>query len=149
MNNFTKRAHNLFIVFILLFIIACFAAGKRELDIQLQDTYIVFPAYFLSGLALLIFVFFYLLYRFLQKFLWSRYLTRAHILLTIGILSIFVIEKTFFGFMSIDSYETFGGFQKYHQQLMVVKAGGILLIVAQILFIINITAGLLTRMKQK
>ena len=147
MNNFTKRAHNLFIVFALLFLMACFAGGKRELDIQYYDTYLLFPAYYLPALALLIFLAFYLLYHFLQNFLWSRYLTRAHILLTIGILSIFVIEKTFFGFMSIDSYETFGGFQKYHQQLMVVKAGGILLIVAQLLFIVNIAAGLLTRIK--
>ncbi|TDE14629.1 hypothetical protein [Dyadobacter psychrotolerans] len=147
MNNFTKTAHNLFIVFIIIFLIASLAAGKRELDVNLHDTYLVFPAYLLLGLVIFIFVVFYLLYHFLHQFLWSKYLTRAHILLTISILSVFAIEKTFFGFMSIDSYAPYGGFQKYHQQLMIIQAGLVLLIVAQALFIINLAVGIVVRRK--
>jgi heme/copper-type cytochrome/quinol oxidase subunit 1 len=149
MTKFREQAYNLFVVFIALFLIATVFFGTKELDIQLSETYIVFPAYILLGLVVLIFSVFYLLYRVLQKYLWSRYLTWAHIFPTISILSVFSLEKTAFGFMSIDSYETYSGFQKYNQQLLMVQAGGILLCVAQLLFVVNVAGGIIKIQRRK
>jgi cytochrome c oxidase subunit 1 len=122
---------------------------SQTIDIHLHDTYyIIALSHVLWAFAFLLMVL-WILYRLTHKILYSRKLTWTHIvvsLLTVLLLCLFISNNLFDSqskrYIDLSSWTTFSDYQQTTRMLRYTVAG---LLLGQLLFIINLIAGITKR----
>ena len=134
-----KRPYHLLLITAILLFILSFWHRKDSIDIHLYDTYFVF-----SGVYYMMSFFFLLcwgIYRLTEKFLLTKYLTWFHVIITILFFTcIFTTSlslKT-----SSNSFMDMENFYRQQQQYIWI---GIVLIIAQAAFVVNLVGGAIRR----
>jgi hypothetical protein len=146
---FLQHPHNLLLLTAsALFVISFFYIGKTT-DIHLHDTKFVFPMqFFIWGLTFFL-LSVWVLYKVTNRFLFAKYMTWTHVVLTIISLTLFIIlwamEDKLLPSTNNEavSFETFQNYNKsvtkFYLPIAVVFAIG------QICYIVNLAMGLIKR----
>jgi cytochrome c oxidase subunit 1 len=129
-------------------ILSSLFASNQLVDFHLNDTYFLIEVthvfWFLAAFAL----FFWMIYFLTSKILFSKILTRTHIIITILTFIVFIVTL-YFGDNSFNSaprryydYNSWNSFYKYsnYNKAIVITIG--VLLMGQIIFLINFAGGI-------
>lgn len=145
-----SRPFQLLLAFAILLILSSFLAGRGTLDIHLSDTYYVFDGVFIIRAMAMLLLLDWLLYRFTYKFLFSRALIWVHVLITIALVIVVVVflfsegrphPRRYFDYNYTDISDVSG-----KNVINFIPGFIILLLLAQLLYIINLLLGVLRRL---
>lgn len=145
-----SRPFQLLLAFAILLILSSFLAGRGTLDIHLSDTYYVLDGVFIIRAMAMLLLLDWLLYRVTYKFLFSRALTWFHVLITIALVVIVVVflfsegrphPRRYFDYNYTDISDVSG-----KNVINFIPGFIILLLLAQLLYIINLLLGVLRRL---
>jgi cytochrome c oxidase subunit I len=141
--NFFSRPYHLLVVAGVLFLPALVFTGNRTMDIHLHDTYYIISPLFLFLSAAVILLLLWGVYRLLDRFLLSKFLTWLHTIITVFaavLLLVNVFQIYSFSNSGFSSWTSFNQIQNTNQLLVfALLVSGI----AQLLFVINIVGGIL------
>jgi heme/copper-type cytochrome/quinol oxidase subunit 1 len=153
MPKFKIRPYNLLVIGS----IAVFFAGQPQfgfpIDLFLCNTYFILEISFLTWLFIFTMLVCWVIYSFTKRFVLSGFLVWAHILLTVILSTAILMSPYFFQFSDVGvagaprryfDYGSFSNYQILGNMALVTSIMVILLLLAQLVFIFNITPGLFT-----
>jgi heme/copper-type cytochrome/quinol oxidase subunit 1 len=149
--QFRQKPYNLFLLAIGLVLIVGLVTYKSTIDIHLHDTYYILPLTILTWIPTIILLLFWLLYSVTKTYLWSKMLIWTHVLLTIIISLVIVASPYLSGYSNAGlpgaprRYYDHGELNRLHvfnNLSDIVVLAALILIAGQVLYIINLIAGL-------
>ena len=143
-----KPYHLLLLVSILLFIRALLST-KEMIDIHVHDTYIVTTFSFLYWILVLLTYFLWGIYVLTRNILFANVLTWVHVILTVGVLILFICVPLFNYKISYLDLSPWTSFNKFNSTSKILAWGAIILILVQLIFIVNIVGGMITWRKKR
>jgi cytochrome c oxidase subunit I len=148
-----QKPYNLLLLTGLIFVLASFFVlnQNNSVDIHLHDTYFVIAHAHIFWLLAILALLVWTLYLAANKFLFSKALTWAHVIVTILTLILFALTLYVGDSLSnlkprryydYSSWNSFGAYGKYTKAIGITLS---ILISGQIIFLINFIAGLFKR----
>ena len=133
---FTNRPYNLFLLAAVLLVVSSFLMLEQTLDIHLHNTYYVFPTAYLIWAIALILLLAWTIYKLINQFLLTKYLTWFHVVATLIVLLVLLFSNLWYS-PPVPTNST--------QPLYFTEVLKILFIAGQIGFLINFVGGLFRR----
>jgi len=152
--RFRQKPYNLFLFAIGIVFLIGLVTYKSIIDIHLRDTYYILPLTILTWIPTIILLLFWLLYSATKTYLWSKWLTWTHVVLTI-ILSLVIVASPYLSGYSYAGlpgaprrYFDHGELNRLHvfnNLSEIVVLFTLILFAGQLLYFINLFAGLFSR----
>jgi hypothetical protein len=146
--NIVKRPFSLFFIATVVVFLFGILNNAKLMDVHIHDTYIVFPSFYFYSLVAVIFLLFGFFYWMTQRVLFSKALTWAHIVTTL----LFTFSVLLFAYrMNAAPKEKldFSSWTAYTNQSRVLSALMLVLILTQLLFLVNVIAGVIKWLNRK
>lgn len=137
--------HIPWIVSALLIFIFSFFVPESSLDIHMHDTYLVIHHRFIYWIFSVLCLFFALIYFLLKKIMWSKTLSTLHFAVTEVYIFTLLLPVKYDGIAGSPKryydYSHWESFRQYFDLNPMTSSLGILFLLAQILFLMNIIGG--------
>jgi len=144
-----SRPYNLFLLAGIIFVVSSLFTinQNKTVDIHLHDTYYIIGRTHILWLLTFLAFFVWALYILTNRFLLSKALTWAHVIITL--LTLLLLETFFFGFNFTDhptrrylDYSNWNSFDVYAQYSKTIVIIVIALVLGQVVFVVNFIGGL-------
>lgn len=142
------KPYNLLIITALLFFIVSFVVKNQSLDVHIYDTYYVIDFAFVFRTLTVILFIYWLLYNTTKRFLFSSFLSWAHIVATI-LTAILVVTFSLWGGFAYKSAQEgfrFSDYEKYRSINTTIASLILALLFTQFTYFLNLIIGLLKKL---
>jgi hypothetical protein len=144
-----NQPFNLLLVTAVLLFVFSFLTLGQSMDIHLHDTYFVFSTILFIWVVGTIFLLIWAIYQLTRKFLWQRFLTWFHVVVTIFILVLLVTVSFWHDKLIPPVKRDFVSFYTFEQdrqrEARIILPLGLLFLVSQLAFVLNIVGGFINK----
>jgi predicted neutral ceramidase superfamily lipid hydrolase len=152
--QFRQKPYNLFLLAAALIVILGLLTYKSTIDINVSDTYYILPLTILTWIPTMMLLLFWVLYSVTKAYLWSKWLTWTHVVLTI-IISLVMVTSPYLSGYSYSGvpgaprrYYDHGELNRlhvFHNLSDIVVLAALILIGGQLLYFVNLFTGIFIR----